>query len=120
MTMDTTMAWTSAVAGLSVVAVTLVRIAVVLGNVQTLLHAMIPPPAPAVFAPRFPSGEDVPALAATELWSDDVLAEHEKRSRQTIGADPWYVDTFGLEEDERAHQREVISRAMLASRRPPD
>lgn len=61
------------------------------------------------------------AASSPELWSDDVLAEHERETRTTVGADPWYVDTFGLEEDERAYEREQLARAARSAARPrPD
>lgn len=54
------------------------------------------------------------------LWSDDVLAEQERATRpETVGADPWYVDTFELEQGEREHRDEALLRAALGARPAP-
>lgn len=60
--------------------------------------------------------------AFVPLWTDDVLAERERLERpDTLGADAFVVDTFGLEEDERQYALEQRLRADrdAVRRRPP-
>jgi hypothetical protein len=74
---------------------------------------------PLMLTPRVaePVDGDVDGIA---LWADDVLAERERATRpDTVGADAWYVDTFGLEQDEREFRAESDLRATLAARHPP-
>lgn len=57
--------------------------------------------------PHALSGESDGRVVGGRSWSDEQLAEREKRERpDTRGADPQLVDTFGLEEDERQAELE--------------
>lgn len=106
-----------------VLGLSLVAFAHVIASAMTRCAALLSQsPSPSKLAPEAPepsarAGQEAPV--PTRLWTDDELADEEKRERpDTRGADPWLVDTFGLEEDERQYLQEALARE--TRRTPPN